>query len=416
MISSTDGVPGDAGASAVAAREHAVIYAQAGTLRYRIAATALATYLLVPALVIPVAIAALVDGLKITDAAASLLQSATTIASVIAGALLGLFLLRMNRRWVAATGVGVMLAANVLMALYPTLTVIATLRPVESIGATLALGLAYGYLGFGPRPERTFGVFTTVGTVVQAAATPAVPWLFETFGLPGLFTIPLVLAPVALWAIATLPARLPRGTSPGAAAPATATPLSARAYAGVAAAIGGWVLWHVYIAAIFTFSARIGQQAGIGAQDVGNVLAVATLFSLIGAVSATAVGERFGRTLPLVMGTVLGLAACWSTATASTIWSFGLAMLLFNAAWSWGNIYFFGLVARADTTGRFTVLLNTITNVVGAGVFAAMAAITAAGGLPPTSTAIYFSAAGAALSLIAGAIAVAGLRGRAVAP
>ena len=389
-------------------RALAAAMAEAGTARYRWAAIILTCYLLIPVLVLPVAISAIVADLGITDATMSGLQSVTTTASIVAGGLLGLFVLRLNRRVMAGIGLTLIVIANVVLVLSPSFWVVATMRPLETIGSTLALGLAYGYLGFGPSPERTFGIFTTVGTLVQASATSLVPWLSDTFGLSGLFAIPLVLSPFAIWAIKVLPPSLPAVRAPS----VESVHLGAAMRYAIGFAIAGWVLWHVYIAAIFTFSGRIGENAGIGLQQVGNVLAMATLFSLIGSLTATYLRDRLGRRAPLIIGSVMGVVACILTSVADSPLSFAVAMVVFNIAWSWGNIYFFGLVALADTSGRYTVLLNTITNVMSAGIFAAMAAIVAAGGLPPTVTAIYFSAAGAILALFVGLAAVGRLAGR----
>ena len=108
--------------------------------------------------------------------------------------------------------------------------------------------------------------------------------------------------------------------------------------------------------AVWGFTARIGQSAGLSIEEISWVLAVMAAAGLAGAAAAAILGTSRGRTLP-ILGAIGGtvIAVFMLVESRST-----LAFLASNAAWTFffafSMPYFIGSLAALDRSGRWAAM------------------------------------------------------------
>ncbi len=106
-------------------------------------------------------------------------------------------------------------------------------------------------------------------------------------------------------------------------------------------------------AAIYAFSAPLGERAGLDTGAVGYVLTVASLVGLAGAGAATALNVRWGRAIP-ISGFCVGFAlvvlvlCLWRNPTAYVV-----ALVASVVIFYFSMPYLFGLAAALDRSGRW---------------------------------------------------------------
>ena len=78
---------------------------------------------------------------------------------------------------------------------------------------------------------------------------------------------------------------------------------------------------------------------------------------LAGAFGAAAIGDRFGRILPLTIALLGQAASIWLIAGVGVPNDYLVAVTLFNICWNLALPFVLGTAATADTSGRLIVLL-----------------------------------------------------------
>ncbi|MFD9214160.1 MFS transporter, partial [Streptomyces sp. NPDC059544] len=118
--------------------------------------------------------------------------------------------------------------------------------------------------------------------------------------------------------------------------------------------------WAMAQNALWGVSGRIGTtQAGLSEVTVGAVFAVALGAGLTGVVVAGAVGARFGRAVPIGVGTALIACCIVVSSSARGLVAFAVGEILWNTFYPVVLSYLIGLAASLDTRGRWAVLVGS---------------------------------------------------------
>jgi predicted MFS family arabinose efflux permease len=123
-------------------------------------------------------------------------------------------------------------------------------------------------------------------------------------------------------------------------------------------AVAGVVTFVIGEGAVWTFMERMGAASGIPSEQVNTAVSACTLAGLLGAAVMMFPSNRMGVTLPLIVSTLLSVAAV--AAMRSPIPVVYIASLCaFNFAWlAFGTVQF-AVIANADLTGTATVAMST---------------------------------------------------------
>ncbi|WP_329580193.1 MFS transporter [Kitasatospora sp. NBC_01250] len=295
---------------------------------------------------------------------------------------------------VARAGLALVTAGFTIAALVPTgsLAVLVVGCLVGGIGAGTASAVAGTSVAAAADPHRATVLGLLATSTIAAGLYLVLPRLGAAHPIPylavallGLLALPLTTiplrpsvaappaavpppadAPAAVPSAAVPPAAAPTADAPNAAAPAPPArhPLPHRAAGLVMAST--MVLWAVAQNALWGVSGQIGRRLGLSERDLGLVFALALGAALLGVLASGALGTRFGRALPIGLGTA-AIAACVAlSAGAGSVAGFAGGEVLWNALYPLVLSYLIGLATELDPAGRWTVLVGAATTLGGA--------------------------------------------------
>ena len=146
-------------------------------------------------------------------------------------------------------------------------------------------------------PDRVLGYGVTAGLLAIVVLLPGFAMVVAAAGYKGgyaaLGVLVIFLLPVMGW--------LDRGEARP-AGPHTAPALPGRPLAGLLLCI---TLFNIGSGAIWSFSERIGRQAGLSLEEAGVIIAAGAFSGVAGSLFAGWLGDRWGRRRPVMLALVL---------------------------------------------------------------------------------------------------------------
>lgn len=281
--------------------------------------------------------------------------------------------------WRVALRVSLLLIAlaNVASALAPNFSTLIVARSFASLGQGSATVLCLAVIGMTQKTERNYGFWTASQLLFAAAGLLAAPYFLPKFGLSGFF---LGLA-VIMTALTLVAVRFP--IRPRMAAEAR---FSGPLHPAALMLLVGVFLYYVSNAAVWTYAERIGNSFGFTAAALAQRLAFASTFGIIGAVLASVIGDRLGRTAPLAAAIALAVAAIFAMITPGSLLIFTIGACAFTFTQTFSLPYFLAVAAGLEKSPRLIVFSNFM---IGGGITAGPAIVAVTLGTPPN----YFAAA-----------------------
>jgi predicted MFS family arabinose efflux permease len=346
----------------------------------------------------PFVISGLMVGLSLSERDAGFVVSLEFLALALTAIAIAPVLPRFSYRRVSVVAVALTLLAQGASIFSASATSFALLRGLAGIGegALYAVSLSI-VCSRSSNPDKVYGYFQVVWALGSVALFAIGGQLTAAFAHRGILALiaaaTLALAPLLL----LIPDARAKGGSGTAADVAQASPPL-----GVMtlAAIG---LYLTVSAAIYAFSAPLGERAGLDTTAVGYVLTVASLVGLAGAGAATALNVRWGRAIPItgfcVAFSLITLSLCLLGNPTAYVVSVVASVVIYY----FSIPFLFGLAAALDRSGRWAAAAGSAYLLgFAAGPLVAGAVITAAGyaGLAAICVAITAAAWGLAMVVI----------------
>lgn len=123
---------------------------------------------------------------------------------------------------------------------------------------------------------------------------------------------------------------------------------------------GGMLVWSMAQNALWGVSSRIGVvQVGLSEVAIGAVFAAALGAGLLGVMGAGMLGSRFGRAVPIGVGTAVIAGSIVLSSSAGSLGSFATGEILWNTVYPVVLSYLIGLAASLDVRGRWAVLAGS---------------------------------------------------------
>ena len=277
-----------------------------------------------------------------------------------AASLLGLFWLgRVNVHVVGMIALAVFVIGNLATALllgdYATLLL---LRAFTGFGGGTLMVLSMVSAQDADNPERVFGYWVVGQLVAGAIGLALLPHLFAGFGLKSFY---LVLAILTL-----LLAPLYRGFRAPVASKAAGTrsATGSRFVLLAVLAVAAILAFYIAIGGVWTFASMAAEQVGFQAAHIGNILAIATLFGIAGAMIASFLGGRVVRRLMLSLGYAILVLSVVALAMLEGGPAYIAAICAFKFAWTFVLPFIIAEVASRDPSGR---LVASTTMIIGTG-------------------------------------------------
>ena len=326
----------------------------------------------------PVIVGGLVDAAGWTERQAGLLVSVEMGAFAWSGVAGVLWLNRLPWRVVSLAACALLLAANLASCFVISESMLMAWRTVSGIGAGTLIALCYGALARTRKPHRNYAIFS-----MNQMALAMVCLAFLPVAINGSEGNPDSMAAVVLGALGVTRAlgmnaffvtMLVLGLL-GTGCAALWTPVRPEkplAPRGDGAGRTNWLLAIAMLVAIFalmvsqqglwTYAERMGVSAGITRSSVAGVLTLGALAGLVGASTASAVGDRFSRPLVIAVVVALHLGALSAFLFELTAFTFLLGILLHKFTWNFMIPYQLGMMALVERGGTAAILSTFITS------------------------------------------------------
>ncbi|CAH2398574.1 MFS transporter [Mesorhizobium ventifaucium] len=345
----------------------------------------------------PFVIAGLMAGLSLSERDSGLVVSAEFLTLAATAIAIAPVLPRLSYRRVGLVAAALTLLAQGASTFSASWTSLVLLRSLAGVGEGALYAVSLSIVASHCRnPDRVYGYFQVVWALGSAglfAVGGEVTAAFAHRGILGLIAgVTLALAPL-LFLVPDVRAKTGSGTL---VASAQASPMLC------VMTLASIVVYVAASAAIYAFSAPLGERAGLDTSAVGYALTVSTLVGLAGAGAATALNVRWGRAIP-ISGFCIGfmlvvLALCFWRNPAAYVIALGGSVVVYYFSMP----YLLGLAAALDRSGRWAAAAGSAYLIgFAAGPLVAGAVIVAAGyaGLAAVCVAFTLAAWGLAMAV-----------------
>lgn len=298
----------------------------------------------------PLLMSALINGLNLSEAEAGAILTGEGLLLGMAAIATALLVPAFNPRKSILWGALALLLLNGLTTFVADTVGVITIRILAGIAAGICLAGVNLLIAKSEEPVRNYGLVVTASTIVGLAALLALPYAIEPYqyagGYAGLALFGLLLMP-AIW----LSGRLKPGIHDGHSLPAQP---SAPGRNVTIVFLATLALVQISQAAYFSLFSEFAVSKGWRLEQIGQLLAITYVASLIGSLLASLLGERWGRFGPLVAGLALHSLA------VSLVLLFARDNLMMSGAILQTLGYFFalafqlGLGARLDPSGKLS--------------------------------------------------------------
>ena len=314
--------------------------------------TVLGSVAILPLLILPTMVGALVDYAGFTESAAGWVASAGFAGGASAAILLALRIRHLDPRKLALAGLITLAIADALSAFATKIpvSVFLGLRVVSGIGGAAAYAAVMATIAASDMPERGYGVFSVFQFGLSAVGLYGLPLVLGDIGVTGMY---LGLAAAAVLAIPLFGSVLTRGPVAVSSDPAIEIHMLLKPAAILA--MLGIGLYEAANTMHFTYAERIGLSFGLADHRVGEILGIATVIGMPAAFGVVWLGNRFGDLLPIMASLLLSIAALVLLMLSSGQGVYIIAMCGLSIAWAFGLPYFQSVEARLDPGGSVVV-------------------------------------------------------------
>jgi predicted MFS family arabinose efflux permease len=298
---------------------------------------------------LPLMLGGFADALFLDDAAIGWLGSAYVGGYTVVTAAAFLWVNRVSWHIVFAGGALLMGAGFALAAINLDYHSAIVALAISGLGAGFLYALSVAIVSRLDEVDRAFAIKMVPEQTLPALLLVALPALVVArFGVTGVLT---VTACIALLGLALLPL-VPRRESN--------SPSDTEAGSGIGlafAALLGLLMFFGGIAGVWAFAERLLVEAGIDRTAAGQMLAIGVIASAVGPLTVAIVGDRFGRLWPLLVTLAVVVVSLLALADKPSTVGYAVLMFSFPAAWYAGMAYQMGIVADADHSGKYSVLI-----------------------------------------------------------
>ena len=297
-------------------------------------------------LAMPVIAAALVNDLGASERDVGLFSTIQLITLSV-GCLVSTFLPRGHCRRHGLIALMVMILCDALCLLRPEWMLFLMLRGLGGGAGGLAVSQATAAMAQTRNPERSFGLFLALQTVVAVLCVYSMPAIIAGFGFHAGYGLLLGFSALALLLVR---AALPEAevTQAHRLHPGNAMADWLRS-AGLLASI---LCFFIGVGVLWTFLALLGQGIGLDAGQVALCLAISKVVAFAASFLPGIVGNRFGRLGPILLSVMVLVSGTQLYGASAGFAGFVAATALFSLGWYVIYPFQLGALGQVDRDGR----------------------------------------------------------------
>ena len=306
-------------------------------------------------LIMPVQVGAMLDGLRLGEAAIGFLATMEFSALGVGLIFVAANPLKTSAMRYALIGVALIVAGQIASALITSYGILAVLRFIVGFGAGLANAAATVTIAANfKEPERTagyaFGLVYLVGGALYLASPYITGYGYHKGVFLGLAAVVLLFTPL-LFALPDTPLQKKKRVAAGQDAI-----LSTAAFFLFTAE----VFLMIGMGAAWAFGERMGLAINLTPQKIGFYFACTMIASIVGSLFAGWLGTRCGRTLPFVVCTILVVICCYFMANPGIAIVYVICLLSFQAFQAVFIPFLIGTGAALESSGRLSAAVVAV--------------------------------------------------------
>lgn len=227
-----------------------------------------------------------------------------------------------------------------------------------TIGGFL-VGLGLSVIARTAAPDKGYGMLLAVQYSFGSLGIFMVPKLVGTFGHGAAFGALIAFSLTTLIMVPFIPDYPPKDKAP--------------ASSGENSRSTTFVLLVLALVAVFLFQTanmgvadyvfELGKDSGFTMAEMSNLLSVANIISVSGAILVYIIGARWGRTLPIALGVGVAAAFTFALHWSESGWIYFIANTVTGITWAFCISYLLGLCATFDTHGQTAALGGFVSKV-----------------------------------------------------
>lgn len=323
---------------------------QAETIRI-IRASVLGSVAILPILILPTLVGALVDYASFTEAEAGWVVAVGFAGSALGAISVGLRIQHLDPRLLAVAGLAALAVFDALSMLVNQLPVwvFVSFRFISGIGGAVAYAAVMASIAASKIPERGYGIFMVFQFGISAVGLYGLPLVLADIGIVGTF---LTMAGAAALSLLLKNAIIHRS---GVVEDAVIEFHMLMRPAAILAMVGiGFYETANFM--YYTYADRIGVSLALPNYQIGEILGVASLLGIPGALIVVWIADRFGQFRPLMFALLVSIVAIALLLLHSGKATYIVSMYMLGFAWSFGLSFFYALEARLDPGGSVVVV------------------------------------------------------------
>ncbi len=322
-----------------------------------------------PLLILPTMVGALVDYAEFTESQAGWVAAVGFAGNALAAIAVGLRIRHLDPRRLTVVGLVVLAlfdGLSILVLDIPTWLFLA-FRALSGLGGAAAYAAVMASYAAMPNSERGYGVFVVFQFTLSALGLYVLPLALPVIGADGMYVGLAVAAVFALTQTRPVISRTPETADAAIEVHMLLRPAAILVMLGIG-------LFEAANNMHFTYAERLGIGFTLSHERTGEILGVATLLGIPAAFAVVWLGDRFGELKPILVSLTLSVFGLLILLNGSGTAVYSVAMCALSIAWAFGLPYFQAFEARLDPGGSVVVTGGFFTSI-GAALGPALAAM-----------------------------------------
>jgi predicted MFS family arabinose efflux permease len=221
-------------------------------------------------------------------------------------------------------------------------------------GLTVGIGLAV--IARTKSPERGFGILLAVQYSFGSIGIFAVPKLVEVFGHGAAFGALITFTVITLILIPFIPNYPPREKATAKVENKSNERFNGVMIVPLLIAMAAVFLYQSSNMGVADYAFELGKESGYTMGDLSNLLAIANILSVSGAILVVFMETRFGRVKPILFGVLITAIFTFLLHWSNSITIYFIANLVTGAMWAFCISYLLALCSAFDAHGQMAAL------------------------------------------------------------
>lgn len=308
---------------------------------------------------LPLLVGSMAESLGLSDQHVGWVASADMAGLFVGSVITSYFVTRINRRYIAAVGLSLVILGNYFSTQDPELVVLMISRFFAGLGAGVCYATCTASLAGSHNSARTFSVLLFVLVAMNALIFYIFPIIDEKWGVNGLFVFYLLEAIPVFFVLPLLPSYCVEESDETVA---TSHSHGIEPHPRIPQILPRLCLvavfsFYILVGAYWAFIERAGVAASINAGFISGSLTWGQVFSVTATFMAVWLAKRYGQSKPLLFALFIMVATMLVLAGRVDEVTFAFSVFSFSFFWIFIDVFQLGTLSNIDHSGQYAALV-----------------------------------------------------------